>query len=516
MQWTEYYECHRHTTAEDRRTQQRRDAGGRQHRLVQKKSKQVGCRAILKASCLRSDSTKVIITYKHAHENHAPGSIDDVQYLPYSDEVRDRIREELEKGYDVRDVRTYLQREYADTNDSSHDAYITTAVVYNIFYNYRRGRCEKDRDDFISVKMWLTELTQRDYAVWTGSDVENQNAGVESVDLVANDGTFAFGFLAPWQKELLLAAPFISLDATHDVCGDYHNGVLYTMVIRHPVAARGVPVAYLFTNDQSSAPLLGWFRFLVSLGVYPQRITIDRDLAEDNAISQTWPNCTIQYCLWHVSRAWVSHVQSKITGGSVGRIPAQTRVVIRRRLFELMYEKDINVFHELLRAFVSEFQQSQKPFVDYFNKYWVNSRNGEGYDRWAACYQPEIYSNMETNNYVETWHNQLKTVYLKRKRLHRLDLMLDVLVTDVEFYIKQEVRRLIAKVGRMGKAEHTLREEEQKLDNLSSNAIALMVNADPDLPNTYKVDSFTIDGMTYDVRLTVCILEIKTYIGKTL
>ena len=123
---------------------------------MQKKSKQVGCRAILKASCLKSDPTKVIITYKHDHKNHILGSIEDVQYLPCSDEVRDRIREELEKGYDVRDVRTYLQHEYADTMDNQHDAYISIAVVYNIYYNYRQQRCQRDQDNFILVRLWLT------------------------------------------------------------------------------------------------------------------------------------------------------------------------------------------------------------------------------------------------------------------------------------------------------------------------------------------------------------------------
>ncbi|KAI8876940.1 hypothetical protein K501DRAFT_199290, partial [Backusella circina FSU 941] len=42
---------------------------------------------------------------------------------------------------------------------------------------------------------------------------------------------------------------------------------------------------------------------------------------------------------------------------------------------------------------------------------------------WCKTFQLQYDINMEANNYIESWHNQLKTTYLKRKpnrRLHRL------------------------------------------------------------------------------------------------
>ncbi|PHZ12048.1 uncharacterized protein RHIMIDRAFT_283821 [Rhizopus microsporus ATCC 52813] len=40
---------------------------------------------------------------------------------------------------------------------------------------------------------------------------------------------------------------------------------------------------------------------------------------------------------------------------------------------------------------------------------------------WSAVYQPQIFTNMETNNNIESWHNQLKINYLQWKRNRRLD-----------------------------------------------------------------------------------------------
>ncbi|KAI9309772.1 hypothetical protein BX666DRAFT_1811782, partial [Dichotomocladium elegans] len=49
---------------------------------------------------------------------------------------------------------------------------------------------------------------------------------------------------------------------------------------------------------------------------------------------------------------------------------------------------------------------------------------------------------METNNYVESWHNQLKTVYMRRKQNRRFDSLIFLLVDEIEFDLQWEIRRL--------------------------------------------------------------------------
>ncbi|KAI9310053.1 hypothetical protein BX666DRAFT_1830609, partial [Dichotomocladium elegans] len=79
---------------------------------------------------------------------------------------------------------------------------------------------------------------------------------------------------------------------------------------------------------------------------------------------------------------------------------------------------------------------------------------------WAACHQPDVFTNMETNNYVESWHNQLKTIYMRRKQNHRLDALIFLLVDEISFDIRWEIRRLINRVGSMTKLQ---REERAKM-----------------------------------------------------
>jgi hypothetical protein len=67
-------------------------------------------------------------------------------------------------------------------------------------------------------------------------------------------------FLSPQQKQLLLEAKSWCLNATHNTT-NFDRGLLYTIVIRHFVTGTGYPVAFLFTADGSSTPLIRFFIF---------------------------------------------------------------------------------------------------------------------------------------------------------------------------------------------------------------------------------------------------------------
>ena len=218
--WTRYYRCHRATirqqeNGDDSEDEEEElyDEEGIKKRPVQKKTKQAGCLAGLKVTCYMNDMDNVVISYLHEHDGHIPRSIEDVQFLPKSDMLNERILEELHKGYNVRSVREYLQRAYDSLPITNRDSYVNTVDVYNIFYKYRQERCAKDTDDFASVKKWLHKFQDEGYHVW----VDNDNSGDVTVELLSQE-RFSFGFCAPWQKQLLLstAGKFISLDATHD------------------------------------------------------------------------------------------------------------------------------------------------------------------------------------------------------------------------------------------------------------------------------------------------------------
>ena len=102
--WTSYYHCHRATTRDQEEGDNSEDEveefyndDGIKRRPIQKKSKQAGCLARIKVICYMNDAKNVVISYLHEHSSHTLRNIEDVQFLSKSDQLNERILEELYK-----------------------------------------------------------------------------------------------------------------------------------------------------------------------------------------------------------------------------------------------------------------------------------------------------------------------------------------------------------------------------------------------------------------------------------
>ena len=446
----------------------KRTPGGKsgKTRITTKKSKKRGCKATLVLTCYAKDMNVVHVEYRNNHTGHVVE--EDAWCLPRSDELTNEIEREIMKNYDTKHIHLALQKKYAHLPDNRREANVHTREITNLRYKYMTNKIRLDSDDFLSAKKWLQKLeSEQGFAVW----------GEYDLDATADNGKFAFGFMSPWQYNLLKDAQAWGLDATHHI-GQYLNAVLYTVVVRVDTG-NAVPVAYLFTNDQSATPLKEWLYELKERTADPDtraskvtKVTIDASLPEDNALTEVLgEGVSVQYCTWHVKRAWTSKIQHHVKTDCVGesssdddndeqdesgeedesdgdedssyeevvgddeersQIPARVkavRVLLNDDLGSLMQEADVSTFQKKLKQFKKRWQSSQPRFWGYFNRYWLAKRK---YKRWAKCYQPAIYTNMETNNYVESWHKQLKYTYLRGKRNQRYDELIYILVEVVQ------------------------------------------------------------------------------------
>lgn len=127
-----------------------------------------------------------------------------------------------------------------------------------------------------------------------------------------------------------------------------------------------------------------------------------------------------------------------------------------------------------------------------------NYVDNNGPTHWVASFQPLVFTNMETNNYVENWHNQLKTVYLHRKRNRRVDRLIYILVNDVKPDFIQNISRITLNIGRMGPEERRRRELDAEAINEASVPTMMEEFAD-DQVTTFKVTSFTSEHIKYDI-----------------
>ncbi|KAI7863294.1 uncharacterized protein EV154DRAFT_433242, partial [Mucor mucedo] len=116
--------------------------------------------------------------------------------------------------------------------DSTHrDTLIHADEVYSIYKRIQEASYQRHQNQHQSVRAWLSELQQENFETFEGRDFMD---------------SFPFGFISPFQKNLLLQARSVCLDATHSTTS-FSNGILYTIVTRHPLTGTGCPVAFFFT-----------------------------------------------------------------------------------------------------------------------------------------------------------------------------------------------------------------------------------------------------------------------------
>lgn len=113
---------------------------------------------------------------------------------------------------------------------------------------------------------------------------------------------------------------------------------------------------------------------------------------------------------------------------------------------------------------------------------------------------------METKNFIESWHNQLKTNFLERRPNRRVDRLVYILVRDVEPVFGDNVERILLGLGRMGPLHYEERRRFLEALKYPEDLIADMVT-----PNTadagsaevtsLAVKSFCLADLMYNVSV---------------
>ncbi|KAI9310225.1 hypothetical protein BX666DRAFT_2126350 [Dichotomocladium elegans] len=133
--------------------------------------------------------------------------------------------------------------------------------------------------------------------------------------------------------------------------------------------------------------------------------------------------------------------------------------------------------------------------LEYFEREYIPKKTN-----WSNAWRHGNY-NVNTNNYVESWHRQLKEGYMSGLRRQR-NILWDMVLPDV----MQDYLRIKANFSprRLNKAE---RQRLQRARALSEEEAEAKILGQDD--NIIKVASFTDDNITYDVTIDIsdnCVL----------
>ncbi|KIJ25137.1 hypothetical protein M422DRAFT_273914 [Sphaerobolus stellatus SS14] len=135
----------------------------------------------------------------------------------------------------------------------------------------------------------------------------------------------------------------------------------------------------------------------------------------------------------------------------------------------------------------------QKAWLKYMAKEYIPTK-----ERWAQAWRQHAHEGIDTNNYIESWHSNLKRNYLGRIRRQRVDFLIRLLSEEIEpDYNRAHIRTGIGFGTRyLNKAEQEGKKSAETLIFSEAEARVRVVSAE-----LAMVDSFTKDDIDYEVKI---------------
>ncbi|KAI7846621.1 hypothetical protein BDC45DRAFT_583432 [Circinella umbellata] len=154
-----------------------------------------------------------------------------------------------------------------------------------------------------------------------------------------------------------------------------------------------------------------------------------------------------------------------------------------------MYAKDAEEFDVKWNEFRQYYLVEDITFYTYMFDYYYPKR-----EKWSKVWREGVQ--FHTNNLIESWHNQLKTHYLKRTRKHRIDYIVWVLTQVVDCAYRQSILQVFHGFEDVGltKEEKKRHKTAYELDDDTATEYISAVDA-----QKIYVKSFTKENIYYEI-----------------
>jgi len=177
---------------------------------------------------------------------------------------------------------------------------------------------------------------------------------------------------------------------------------------------------------------------------------------------------------------------------------------IRKQLKEILYALTEEEANTLLDSFRDEWQGPAHKLLKYLDDNYLTHEADRR--RWMLCHRQDVnYGYIDTNNYIESWHNTLKKHFFKDKQQRRLDSVIHTLTKKAVPYFQQMCVRHFVQVGRMTpgrkKALIARMAAQDHIDRIQVQdpGRLLLLHAGDD--SMLKVPSFTVPHVVYEITV---------------
>jgi hypothetical protein len=279
------------------------------------------------------------------------------------------------------------------------------------------GCTQKHVDDHNSVDIWVEELRGMGDAnpvllyKRQGQEPDAVLPGLSASDFVLCIQTIT-------QRQFMLqfgAGSVVCLDSTHGT-NQYDFNLVTAMVVDD--FGQGNPVAFMISTKEDESVLTAFFKAIkerlpADVSFSASHIMTDDASQYHNAWVAVFGHAEKKLCVWHVDRAWRRAIKANVVG-------TETQAEVYHMLRSVLQELDEEAFGDCLSSLVDHLKQVAPRFAEYFETYCGRATE------WAYCHRKGVVAN--TNMYLESFHNVLKSTYMERKANRRIDSLLHILL----------------------------------------------------------------------------------------
>ncbi|KAK3931136.1 Zinc finger protein 875 [Frankliniella fusca] len=449
----------------------------------------VGHYCISKMAVRVDDTQAVHVEYYPTHNHKC--SKQDLVHHPLPEHMSRYIEEKLAENTPATVVYELAREKFLPRNSPFVvDCKASILTKKRVLERGRRRRMARrlHKDDAKAVYLLATQLIDsEDPSVLIfkpyGSDVV---CGPKEInDLPKSKDLFMFGFQTKKQLEIfkLHSGKIVILDETHGT-NQYKYQLLNVMVVDEN--RRGWPVAHLITSRSDADTFHFFFQELKSRlgdeGSINCVITDDDPSLINGVNSGFSANLRHILCKWHVFKNFKDNIRQKAPKHLFDQILSEVKAILNA--------ESESLYSELVSGFKRKYENNSDgaEFLKYFKKYYLKKGRPE---KWAMAFRNFPHSEVNTTGHIESFHNRLKKVYLKRKVNKRLDDLINILY-DVawEDYLTRERE---ATTGFSSQPQHII-ERHQRSVAMDDETIV-----DLGLGNTWEMKSSTGKSAVYVV-----------------
>ncbi|KAF9165905.1 hypothetical protein DFQ26_009115 [Actinomortierella ambigua] len=245
----------------------------------------------------------------------------------------------------------------------------------------------------------------------------------------------------------------------------------------------------------------------------PSAVITDQGNEEILAINRafTGENVSVFFCAWHSHRVWEREIRKRVNdvddNPSVEQRKA-TRDAAVSEFQSILKEPDMTKALHGIQQYREKWS-GQHDLLTYLNSECFGSDQDEGsvntQKRWMICYREGVsYSPIETNDYMESWHNILGRYLFKDRQQGHPDTVIYLLTYMVIPYFRQKCNPSMMRAGRMTPMENGGERHRSEAERHLAVRESTGAEGDPVVQideNTLRVESFTTPDTHYDVHV---------------